>query len=85
MERELKIGDVVVFIDEVRKHHDALVTNVWQSSGGKPGCNVVYVVDDESKVDPYGRQIERRTSIVHASAQPAGGMCWKWPSEVAAG
>jgi hypothetical protein len=81
MGRELQVGQAVVFIDELRERHVALTTHVWQSLGGLPGCNVVYVVDDASKTDPYGRQIERRTSIVHHSVQPAGGMCWAWPDE----
>lgn len=80
MEKDLKIGDSIVFLDEHRVEHPALVTNVWQSSGGLPGCNLVFVVDDETKTDPYGRQIERRTSIVHESVQPARASCWRHPS-----
>lgn len=78
---KLEIGQSVIFVDEHREEHVALVTNVWQSSGGLPGCNVVYVSDDESKSDPYGRQVERKTSIVHQSVQPAGGMCWRHVGE----
>lgn len=83
MEQELKVGDHVVFIDEKFVEHDALVTRVWPGIGGfeVAGCNLVFVSGDESKDDPYGRQIERRTSIVHVSVQPARASCWRWPSE----
>lgn len=79
---KLEIGQNVIFVDSLRKEHVALVTNVWPSMGGIPGCNVVYVSDDESKTDPYGRQVERSTSIVHQSVQPAGGMCWRHIGEL---
>lgn len=82
MEKELKVGDHIVFIDEHRVSHEALVTRVWVSLGGKPGCNLVFVSGDESKDAPYGRQIERRTSIVHLSQQPARASCWEWPFDM---
>lgn len=85
MDRELKIGSPVIYVDAHRKGHHALATTVWeQMSGGDgrpPGCNLVLVSDDETKTDPYGRQIERFTSVVHLSQQPAGGWCWCWPDE----
>jgi len=46
-----------------------------------PCVNLVYVSGDKSKDDPYGRQLERDTSVVHASTQPAGGSCWRMPDE----
>jgi hypothetical protein len=83
MERALKIGDSVVFIDPHRVEHAALVTHVWpQIAGGPlPGCNVVWVSGDEARSDGYGRQIERATSVVHLSIQPAKASCWRWPNE----
>lgn len=81
MDRELKIGDSIVYIDAHRERHNALVTKVWTSVGNLPGCNLVYVSSDETKNDPYGRQIERSTSVVHRSAQPAGAGCWCWSDE----
>jgi hypothetical protein len=84
MERDhgsLKVGDAIVFIDEYRNRRAALVTRTWESMGGKPGVNLVMVSNDESMTDPYGRQIERRTSIVHLSAQPAGASCWCFEGE----
>lgn len=83
MERELKVGDHVIFIDRHFVEHEALVTHVWPHIGGGPlpGCNLVYVSGDVARSDTYGRQIERETSIVHLSYQPAKASCWRWPSE----
>lgn len=84
MERKLSVGDSIVYIDAHRMRHSALVTTVWGPfTGGQPGCNLVYVSGDDSKTDPYGRQIERQTSVVHLSGQPAGAFCWCWPDETA--
>ncbi len=80
MAKELNVGDAVVWIDEHRVEHPALVTRVWPQMSGdarEPGVNLVFVVKDESKTDPYGRQIERRTSVCHSTVQPAGAYCWK--------
>ena len=86
MEKKLEIGSAVEFIDAHRKAHPALITKVWGPSvGGQPGCNLVFVVDDPSKEDNYGRQIERQTSVVHLSGQPAKANCWCWPDEVPSG
>lgn len=81
MERDLKVGDHIIYIDSKFVEHDALATRVWPGCGGGavPGCNLVIVSGDESKDDPYGRQIERASSIVHKSTQPAGANCWEWP------
>ena len=83
------VGDVVIFTDAYGVDHNALVTAVFgemQSDAEDPlsyvCLNAVWVSGDESKQDPYGRQIERdHTSIVHASAQPAHGIYWRWPGE----
>lgn len=79
------IGDAVVFVDELGKPHEALVTAVhgaYHPPGGSdaepmPSLNVVYVSGDELKYDSYGRQIQRETSVVHRSSQPAHGMFWE--------
>ena len=81
MVKELNIGDAIVFVDEHHVEHTALVTKVWSSVGNCPGCNLVFVSGDDSKDDPYGRQIERRTSIVHLSQQPARASCWRHVDE----
>ena len=41
-----------------------------------PSINLVFVSDDESQHDPYGRQIARNTSVPHRNHQPAHGMYW---------
>lgn len=82
MERKLKERDSVVYIDAHRQARNALVTRVWPNMGGADGCNLVVVCDDDTKTDPYGVQIERFTSVVHLSQQPAKGWCWCWPDEV---
>lgn len=85
MNREFKIGSQIVFIDALRKEHNALITQVWGTADVAnnyyPACNVVWVSGDDAKTDPYGRQLERATSIVHISMNSAGAMCWKWPDE----
>ena len=83
MTRTLKTGDHVVYVDELRNRHNALVT-IWHGcssedsveafqerfgQGTMPCLNLVFVVSDESKKDPYGRQIERRSSCMHGSRQ----------------
>ena len=42
-----------------------------------PGVNVVLVSQDAKKDDPYGRQIERETSIPHQMNQVAHGFYWR--------
>jgi hypothetical protein len=58
-EAQVKVGDVVIYTDEVRNDHNAIVTAIW----GQDCINVVFLSPDESKTDPYGRQIERQTSV----------------------
>ena len=77
MERTKQLGDHVIYIDEHSKRHNALVTNWW----GETCCNLLFVVDDESKKDPYGQQIERRSSNSHRSVVQAPGNFWFWPDE----
>lgn len=74
----VKIGDAVILVDEHGVEHKALVTNTWGTSGQEfPGVNTVFVSSDESKTDPYGRQVDRKTSVVHQTNQSAPGMYWK--------
>lgn len=86
MERKLEIGTPIIYVDAHRVGHHALSTIVWrqgpyQQGDSEPGCNLVIVSSDPAKDDPYGRQIERFTSVVHLARQPAGGWCWCWPDE----
>jgi len=90
MEREYEVGAHVKFIDEHRKAHDALILIWWHpyrdpahpSESGEPGCNLVLVDPDPQKEDSYGRQIDRKTSLVHLSNNPGKGYCWCWPDEI---
>jgi len=89
------VGDAIVFTDAVGVDHNALVVAVFGEATvaesehyptGKalimPCLNAVWVSSDESKQDPYGRQIERdHTSIVHGSDQRAYGIYWRWPGD----
>ncbi len=73
-----KTGQHVIFIDEHRMPHDALVTEPWSDT-----CvNLVLINSDEKSQDTYGRQITRETSCVHKSLNDAGGMCWAFPDQV---
>lgn len=83
-DKQLNIGDHIIFVDEHRVRHDALVTQVWENMSGSdepPGCNLVYVIGDERREDQYGRQTEHRTSVVHKDNQAAPGWMWHWPDE----
>lgn len=82
--RVLKAGDPVIYFDEQRQPHHALVT-IWHGCkdgetvgdfqgrygvpDAVPGVNLVFVVSQEGKTDPYGRQIERKSSCTHGSRQ----------------
>ena len=77
----MKIGDHVLYVDALSRPRHALVTAGWNQPGytpttPEPGLNLVLVSHDEAKDDPYGRQIERETSVVHVSNQPAPGAYW---------
>lgn len=83
-DRRLAVGDHVLLTDEFGADHNALVTATfgWREYGQREdGCNVVIVHSDESREDSYGRQIDRYTSVVHRSEQPADGNFWRWPDE----
>lgn len=80
-EKRVNIGDAINFSDEYGKSHKAVVTTVYNSGHvgddtPLPSVNLVYVSDDETKSDQYGRQIERKTSVVHKTNQYAHGMFW---------
>lgn len=89
MTRTVKIGQAVIFIDEQRVEHDALVTMTWgktewddekplvsdtSEKTNWPTClNLVYVLNDEARSDQYGRQTRHVTSVVHESLQQSAG------------
>jgi hypothetical protein len=70
-------GDVVIYVDEVGVEHDALVTQYWGGSQPNGALNCVYVTSDEDKRDPYGRQLERASSVSRQSEHTAHGRYWK--------
>lgn len=65
----MQIGDVVHYVDEHRREFNAIVTTVWNPDY----INVVYVTDDETRTDPYGRQILRATSVGRKSDSNTAG------------
>lgn len=80
----LGIGEAVVFVDPIGRSHDAIVTHTFSQTTNpeeRPSVNLVYVTEDETAVDQYGRQIERKTSVVHRSNQYANGMYWRFDDE----
>jgi hypothetical protein len=92
MERTLKVGDPVIFTDEVRVDRFALVTCIHahgtfeehvQRYGTPPCINLVFVSGDDAKRDDYGRQVERKTSITYRtpSQQVAGGFFYRFLDE----
>lgn len=77
--RELHVGDVVIWHDSLGNAYKALVSAVWT-----PTCiNVVFISGDQTKTDPYGRQIERATSCTHKSLQHVHGFYWRFEDEQA--
>lgn len=101
MQRTIKKGQAVVFIDPSGVHHDALITTnhsnmaSWDDElplvgypkgpgdagfNWPPCINVVYVVDDDKRVDQYGNQTVHMSSVVHETVNMAGGNCWRLKS-----
>jgi hypothetical protein len=75
----MQTGKAVTYVDERGISHAAIVTAVWPGEYGadkEPGINLVFVSHDEKKTDDYGRQTERRSSVVHRDAQKAHGNYW---------
>jgi hypothetical protein len=72
-----KVDPRVIYVDPDGRPHHALITTVHSmlaSDPTKPWCvNLVYVTDDLTKTDPYGLQLERKTSVSHESMGGANG------------
>jgi len=73
----VELGGFVTYVDSSGQEQFALVTAIHGSPENNPSINVIFVSDDETKTDAYGRQIERETSVVHESDQGAHGNFWK--------
>lgn len=96
MERELKIGQHLVFIDEHRRERDALLICIHgEPKGSKyrlegesedridwPCVNLVVVCYEEDAQDQYGRQTTKEpSSVVHWANSSANGYCWRFADE----
>jgi hypothetical protein len=76
----VQIGDAVKVVDEVGVEHAGLVTAVHgqQTETYVPSINAVFCSSDETKRDPYGRQVERFSSLSHRSnVGPTPGRYWE--------
>jgi hypothetical protein len=92
---ELKVGDVVKYVDQKRRVRDALVTCIHmgglannieefkEKSGSFPCINVVVVMCEEDRKDPYGTQTEHASSVQYynAASAAAGGFYYRFYSE----
>jgi hypothetical protein len=85
--REVNVGDAVVYTDENRVDHNALITCVhgdsYKADGRDvhPCVNLVFVVSDEARFDNYGRQTDHASSVTHADGQTGGGYCWRFTDQ----
>jgi hypothetical protein len=85
--RNFQVGSAVVWHDENGQPRPALITAIHGSESNQGGIkhypcvNLVATTIDASKTDPYGRQIERQTSVPHRLEQSAHGRYWRWDDE----
>ena len=73
------IGEGVIYVDENRVEHDALLTIVHGPGYGpenEPTVNLLYVSKDADRSDQYGRQVIRESSVAHCSNNGVYGRCW---------
>ncbi len=73
----VSVGDVVTYTDKTGVDRAALVTAVWDGGATDPSLNLVFVSGDPARDDPYGRQVERETSVPHRADQKAPGNYWR--------
>jgi hypothetical protein len=71
-----EVGETILYADEVGRAHHALVTAYWGGDRPDGALNCVYVSSDSEKSDPYGRQIERASSVSRQSEHTAHGRYW---------
>lgn len=77
------VGSAVKVVDENYIEHVGLVTAVHGSFDNAyiPCINVVFVSTEEAKRDPFGRQLERMSSLQHLvqgpSQMPRPGRYWE--------
>lgn len=68
-------------IREDGHHHVDIIDGAGPTYWRMPCVNLLFTSADESKQDPYGRQIERESSVVHKTDSTANGNYWMWPGE----
>jgi plastocyanin len=71
-ERIVEVGDVVKYVDENGREHNAIVL-INHGNTPTSAINVAYVSSDTTKTDSYGRQIERASSVSRKSEYTANG------------
>lgn len=75
-----EIRNVVIFRDSHGNEHPSFVTAI-HGEGETPLINLAFITSDPTKLDAYGRQLFRGTSIRHASDRPPTGICWRFPHQ----
>lgn len=95
MAQQLRNGDHLIYLDEYRRPHHALATQVWytqleetlaqfrEGHGQSPAVNLVYVLGEEMR-DTWGQQTAHQGSVQYGGDQtpPMLGRCWCFPDEV---
>ena len=87
LDKQVTVGEQVIYFDEFGREHNALVTAVWGERSEtfkdgelidtiEPSLNVLFVSPDERRSDTYGRQVERRSSCMSVKYQAAYGNCY---------
>jgi len=75
-----QIGQACTVVDEVGAVHPGLITAVHGTATDtyQPSINAVFTSHDATKTDPYGRQVERLSSLVHKTgAGSTPGRYWE--------
>ena len=93
LDKQVQVGEQVVYFDEFGREHNALVTAVWGErtetfkddeliDTSEPSLNVIFISPDERRSDTYGRQVERRSSCMSVKYQAAYGNCYCLPEQL---
>lgn len=72
--KEVHVGDIVIYTNPKGEDHNALVTAVW----GAKCINLVYVSNNTSEGDGYGRQIKSESSSSYADVSRVHGNYWRF-------
>ena len=77
---DLKLCSVVIYIDEDREEHNALVTYIHGAPDSKPAINLVFVAMKNGE-DQYGVQKKNESSVTHYNDNSDHGRCYKLAKE----